>query len=239
MRSPAIRLVGSLVLLLLIAGSAAGQIRPTDEAAFAAAKARTEERLKAVNEADIELVLPVNYFVKEYQAYHPVPPQPGEQPGGFLTMADGNQLVAADMVATAMLEVAEQDFATSAQYLNAWTQRVPALKEQLLANANLTPRLVERWMSFLATWQKDVMDTAPDKFPAALRQGAYAVLRQAMGVEEAQVQRVLTDIINARASGGVTTGVAAVSGGHYWRGHDRKMDRIERRHDWRMYKIQR
>ena len=198
-----------------------------------------------------DLVLPLNYFVEQFRKEYPVLGPDGKpivnpvtkKPATLALTNEDKPILVATMFAEAMLEVAKPDDLTSAQYVAAW---VPKEKELLATKVGqvdlLTDRQRQVWQQFLTEWRDKVLATDEGRFRDALRQAAYSLARVALNVEQDHVNRVLAGTsapTGGVGSDGTGTGGYVGSAHHAAVMHERLMNGIYRRHDRRMYKIER
>jgi hypothetical protein len=205
-----------------------------------------------------DLVLPVNYFHEAFRKEYSVRPvnaagviDPAAEPGLMSLTQDDKKLVVCTMLAEAMLTVAKPPDQTSAQYLAAWIAVEPAVLEYKTKKGIplLDVRIKQAWQQFLVEWREKVLVTDSNRFGDALRQAAYSLVRTGLDIEKEHVDRVLAGTASPAGGSGLggTSSVLTGSGGSVVVGgyrhvdvhHERMMNGIYRRHDHRMYKIDR
>jgi hypothetical protein len=202
-----------------------------------------------------DLVLPVNWFHEAFRKEYSVKPvnaagviDPDAEPASMSLTQDDKKLVVCTMLAESMLAIAKVENQTAPQYLSAWLSAEPKILDYKTKKgiALLDPRIKQAWQQFLAEWREKVLATDSNRFKDALTQAAYSLVRTGLDIEKEHVDRVLagTATPTGGSSGGGTgagTSSSSASGGyrHVDVHHERLMNGIYRRHDRRMYKIDR
>ena len=198
-------------------------------------------------------VLAVNYFLEAFRNEYKVLPLRADgtldqdaEPATLSITQDDKKLVVCTLLAETMLEVAQPDDQTPAQYLGTWiTAEGKVLDLAVDKQPLLDVRIKQAWRQMLLEWRDKAVAKDSDRFRDALRQAAYSLVRAGLDIEKEHVDRVLAG--NATPAGGSGgSGSAMSSLGYSSYGfhhvdvhHERMMNGIYRRHDRRMYKIDR
>ena len=250
------------VLLLLaltagLVGIARGQ-QPLDDFSndgLIKAKLRANELVKTIQPSGDTFVLPADYFLKRFTKEYEFPtvnpltgaPVPGA-PVSRLGLANTDKKVLiCTIVAEGMLEVAALERAAPADYVSAWMAKQRAILD--FQNKDKIP-LMDRaqktvWELFFKEWIDDVINVDPARFRDALRQAAYSILRVGLDKEQEQIDKVLKGGATPSGTPSAAAATSLIAGGyvgsyhHSTVVHERLMNGIYRRHDRRMYKIER
>lgn len=203
-----------------------------------------------------ELVLPVNYFQEAFRKEYKVQtlkadgtPDLDAEAGSLSLTQDDKTVVICTMLAEAMLAVAKPDGQTSGQHLVSWLAAEPKVLDYKTKKGIplLDVRMKQAWQQFLKEWREKVLaKEESNRFRDALRQAAYSLVRTGLDIEKEHVDRVLAGtatLSGGPGGGGPSTTSAGAGGGrgyhHVDVHHEHLMNGIYRRHDRRMYKIER